>query len=109
MFLSLNNDGETGRIRATFKDPNVFGPFLIFPLLMLMVRFLTDKITVVALFTAAFLFGGLFLSFSRGAWMHAALSAAVAIALCYLTAPTAPKRARIIAFALLTAFAIALA
>ncbi len=32
------------RVSATFKDPNVYGPFLIFPLLMLMIGLMTRGI-----------------------------------------------------------------
>jgi hypothetical protein len=33
-----------GRVSATFKDPNVYGPFLIFPLLLLMIGLMTRGI-----------------------------------------------------------------
>src|SRR5581483_9346386 len=32
---------DNERVSATFKDPNVYGPFLIFPLLLLIVGFMT--------------------------------------------------------------------
>ena len=51
------------RVSATFKDPNVYGPFLIFPLLMLMTALMTRGIRILNLALAAFLLGGLFLSF----------------------------------------------
>jgi hypothetical protein len=97
---------EYSRISGTFKDPNVYGPFLVFPILLLMIGFLMERVTLTGLFIAAFLTGGLFLSFSRGAWVHIALSAAIAMAICYLTAPTVRSRARIFTFGFLTIFAI---
>jgi O-antigen ligase len=100
---------EYSRVSGTFKDPNVYGPFLVFPILMLTVGFLTQRVTLVGLLTAAFLAGGLFLSFSRGAWVHLTLSGAIALALCYLTAPNTRMRGRIVAFGLLTILAIAVA
>lgn len=100
---------DNERVSGTFKDPNVYGPFLVFPVLMLMIGFLTHRVTAVGLLTAAFLSGGLFLSFSRGAWMHFAVSAAIAAALCYASAPSPRARARIVAFGLLTTLAIAVA
>jgi hypothetical protein len=103
--LFLDNE----RVSATFKDPNVYGPFLVFPILILMVGFLTQRVTLIGLLTAVFLCGGLFLSFSRGAWVHLAVSAAVAMAVCYLSAPTTHMRTRIVAFGLLTAVAISIA
>ena len=46
IFLDLADSGSETftRVSATFKDPNVFGPFLIFPLLMLMITLLTGGI-----------------------------------------------------------------
>jgi O-Antigen ligase len=98
---------DNERVSATFKDPNVYGPFLVFPVLMLMIGFLAHRVTIVGLLIAAFLSGGLFLSFSRGAWIHFAVSAAIAVALCYATAPSPRMRARIVALGLLTILAIA--
>ncbi len=84
------------RVRATFKDPNVFGPFLILPMLLLVQsiiakgpRFLsTGALLVLAL--------ALFLSFSRGAWFHFGLSATIMIVLMILTAKTHRERVRVI-------------
>jgi uncharacterized membrane protein len=87
------------RVSATFKDPNVYGPFLIFPLLMLMTALMTRGIRILNLALAAFLLGGLFLSFSRGAWMHFGVSAAVAIVILVAAAPDPRLRARILLFA----------
>jgi hypothetical protein len=91
------------RVSATFKDPNVYGPFLIFPLLMLMTALMTRGIRILNLALAAFLLGGLFLSFSRGAWMHFAVSAAVAVAILIAASPDPRLRARILLFAAVTA------
>jgi uncharacterized membrane protein len=87
------------RVSATFKDPNVYGPFLIFPLLMLMTALMTRGIRILNLALAAFLLGGLFLSFSRGAWMHFGVSAAVAIVILVAAAPDPRLRARILLIA----------
>ena len=87
------------RVSATFKDPNVYGPFLIFPLLMLMTALMTRGIRILNLALVAFLLGGLFLSFSRGAWMHFGVSAAVAIVILVAAAPDPRLRARILLIA----------
>jgi uncharacterized membrane protein len=92
------------RVSATFKDPNVYGPFLIFPLLMLMTALMTRGIRIVNLALATFLVGGLFLSFSRGAWIHFILSAVAAVALLIATAPDSRVRGRILLFAAVAAF-----
>jgi hypothetical protein len=92
--IFLAND----RVSATFKDPNVYGPFLIFPLLLLLIDFMTRGLRLTGLTIMTFLIGGLFLSFSRGAWAHFAISAAVTVALL-LAAATEPRmRTRILLF-----------
>ncbi|QUW23295.1 hypothetical protein JSQ81_07100 [Sporosarcina sp. Marseille-Q4063] len=67
-----------GRVKSTFKDPNVFGPFLVMPALLaislvehdgLKVR---DKILSFSIFLL--LLTGIILSFSRAAWGNFALS-----------------------------------
>jgi uncharacterized membrane protein len=92
------------RVSATFKDPNVYGPFLIFPLLMLMTALMTRGIRILNLTLVTFLVGGLFLSFSRGAWIHFVLSAVVAVALLIATTPDSRVRGRILLFAAVAAF-----
>ncbi len=101
--IFLSND----RVSATFKDPNVYGPFLIFPLLLLIAE-MTRKVKLLDLVVAALLFGGLLLSFSRGAWIHFALSAVVALVLLLATAPDGRTRGRILILGALAAFAIVL-
>lgn len=58
--------------RATggFEDPNVFGPFLALPAIAMLHRVLTGKLSELplALLALLVLTGGIFLSFSRGAW-----------------------------------------
>jgi hypothetical protein len=102
MFLLYN------RVSGTFKDPNVFGPFLIYPMLLLILGFLTRGVTLLGLGTLAFLAGGLFLSFSRGAWFHFSLSAVIAVAALYIASPDRRMRARIVAFGVIAGIGIAL-
>ena len=110
IFLDVGpeNISVGARVSATFKDPNVYGPFLVFPLLMLMLGFLTRGITLTGVTVTGALLGGLFLSFSRGAWAHFAVSALVALVLAYAAAPSPQARARIVALALLGTLAIGL-
>jgi len=84
-----------GRALATFKDPNVFGPFLIWPALFLTQDIITRRIRLTSIAALGALLLGLLLSFSRGAWFHFALSAAITIGLSFLTAPTQKTRLRI--------------
>lgn len=106
--IFLDND----RVSATFKDPNVYGPFLVFPLLLLIIGFMTRGVRLVGLIVLVALLGGLFLSFSRGAWMHFAVSAVVAVVLLFAATPDPRMRNRIILFAagaMLTAVLLVLA
>jgi hypothetical protein len=93
------------RAAGAFKDPNVFGPFLIWPALAMLERLLLHRIRLLHLTAVAILLLGLFLSFSRGAWIHFAISAAVLIMLCLATAPEARLRFRV---TLLTCVSVAL-
>ncbi len=58
------------RARGTFQDPNVFGPFLVLPTVLLIQRLLRDSVlkNLHLLVPLAILLLGVFLSFSRGAW-----------------------------------------
>jgi len=68
---------ESDRSRAFFQDPNVFGPFLIPPVLILIEeivhpRLLSARLVTKAVLVAILLAGVLF-SYSRGAWVNLAL------------------------------------
>ena len=96
------------RVSATFKDPNVYGPFLIFPLLMLMIGLMTRRIRLLDLAIAVALLGGLLLSFSRGAWVHFAVSATVCFLMLLVVAPEPRTRSRIIMLGVVAAIVMAL-
>ena len=102
--IFLSND----RVSATFKDPNVYAPFLIFPLFLLLVGMMTERVRLSGLVVAMVLLGGLLLSFSRGAWAHFAISAVAAIVLLVLIAPDPRGRGRIMLFAVGALVAMAL-
>jgi O-Antigen ligase len=102
--IFLAND----RVSATFKDPNVYGPFLIFPLLLLLISLMTRGLRILELAIMTFLFGGLLLSFSRGAWAHFAVSAAVAVLLLFVAAPEPRMRRRILLFSIAALLAMML-
>jgi hypothetical protein len=93
------------RAQGLFKDPNVFGPFLIWPALIVIERMITRRIGILSIGMAGALLLGLLLSFSRGAWFNFAVSGLILVALLFLTAPTPKLRMRIV---LLTALAIGL-
>jgi hypothetical protein len=88
-----------GRAAAAFKDPNVYGPFLIWPALFLLDRMVARRIRFIDAVVVAILLFGLLLSFSRGAWFHFAVSAMVMVGLAFVTAPNARQRLRVIGLA----------
>jgi hypothetical protein len=102
--IFLAND----RVSATFKDPNVYAPFLIFPLLLLLIDLMTRGIRLSRLIICVVLLGGLLLSFSRGAWAHFAISAAVAVVLLAVTTRDPRMRARVVLFTIGALVAMAL-
>ena len=97
------------RARATFKDPNVFGPFLILPALIVLQRIMFGGLRAFVLNGAVALLiaAGLFLSFSRGAWGHFVVSALVMLGFTYVTTPSAAQRLRIVVVAAIGAAMIA--
>jgi O-antigen ligase len=110
VFLDVTDTGGTifARVSATFKDPNVFGPFLVFPLLMLIIGFLTRGVRLLSVIVTAVLLGGLFLSFSRGAWIHFLVSAAVCVILLFASTRVPAERTRMIVLVAAAAIAMAL-
>lgn len=58
------------RAAGAFQDPNVFGPFLVLPGIYLFYRLLTGPVYRMPVIAVPLLIvvGGIFLSFSRGAW-----------------------------------------
>lgn len=62
---------EFGRVRSTFKDPNVYGPFLVPVVMYLLARF-EDTTRVKSIFLGglfAYLVFGVVISYSRGSWL----------------------------------------
>jgi O-antigen ligase/polysaccharide polymerase Wzy-like membrane protein len=96
------------RARSTFKDPNVFGPFLILPGLIVLQRFMLGGLRgfVFNAVTAFLIAAALFLSFSRGAWGHFAASAGLMLFLTYITSGSNLQRMRILVGAVIGAVAV---
>lgn len=86
------------RVKSTFKDPNVFGPFLILPAVWLVQRIYTATMrqTLRLLPALGIIFIGIFLSFSRGAWGHLVASVMLMTLLCFMLSNSAHERARIV-------------
>lgn len=96
-----------GRVRSTFKDPNVFGPFLVLPVLFLITTMITRQTTVRAFIATLILLVGIFFSFSRGAWLNFTVSISVTLVLLFLTAPNFHARMRPVALALMLGAVVA--
>ncbi|MEQ1695884.1 MAG: O-antigen ligase family protein [Hyphomicrobiaceae bacterium] len=90
------------RASGTFKDPNVFGPFLVAPFLYALHLVLVRpwyRAGLPIVIAAALALANL-LSFSRGAWINLALALLVYGVLAYATAYTRQQREKIVAIVL---------
>lgn len=99
-----------GRARGTFKDPNVFAPFLILPALYMTIHALRAPLlrAVGSGAVAVLLFAGIFLSFSRGAWGSVAVAGALSLILLVIFSANPLVRARILILTVTGAAALAL-
>lgn len=90
------------RAAGAFQDPNVFGPFLVLPGIYLLYRVLTGKPSQMLLHAVPLLViaGGLFLSFSRGAWGLFAVSAVLLTFSLFLQTSSGALRLRIVVMSL---------
>ncbi len=97
-----------GRAAGTFKDPNVFGSYLILGALYLVQQLILGRtrhflVSLAALFIVV---TGIFLSFSRGSWGAFLLATAMTVALSFIGSREPKVRRRIViisAIALLAA------
>lgn len=88
-----------GRASGPFKDPNVFGPFLVAPLLTALHLWLIrpPRRGLLPLLAAAILAVGILFSFSRGAWAAAAIGFAIYGYVYTVTADTNRQRVKLVA------------
>ena len=96
-----------GRALGGFKDPNVFGPFLIWPALAVIERMLARRIVLTDALIVGVMLLGLLLSFSRGAWFHFAVSCLIVMILTFATAPSDGARLRVFAMSAIAIVAVA--
>lgn len=91
-----------GRAKGTFKDPNVFGPFLVLPAMFALQRvlLLKGRRALIAGAIYCILFVGVFASFSRAAWGHFALSSLVVMGLVFWLEAAARDKVRIMIMSL---------
>jgi O-antigen ligase/polysaccharide polymerase Wzy-like membrane protein len=84
------------RARGTFNDPNVLGAFLVLPGLLEFQRLLAGRRIIRSSLALLLMLTALLLSFSRGAWGQFAFSAALLMALTFLTSQSSRERLRIL-------------
>lgn len=99
------------RARGTFQDPNVFGPFLVLPTVLLIQRLLSHSVlrNLHLLVPLAILLLGIFLSFSRGAWGVLLAAVLLVYFLALVTEKSSRRRARLVllgALGVLAGFAL---
>ncbi|MBS9720115.1 O-antigen ligase family protein [Tianweitania sp. BSSL-BM11] len=85
------------RAAGAFQDPNVFGPFLVFPGIYMLHRILTGSLRNAVIWSAPLLIlvTGIFLSFSRGAWGLFGAAAIVLVAALFLQSSSGRFRLRV--------------
>jgi O-antigen ligase len=95
-----------GRARGSFQDPNVFGPFLVLPVLLLIQRLLLGPIlrNLPVLLPLAILLLGIFLSFSRGAWGVLSASFLLLYVIHLVTEQNSARRGRLVLIGLAGVF-----
>ncbi len=96
------------RAVSTFKDPNVFATYLLFPGVMLVQGFLlgTQRHKFISMIGLFLILAALFLAFSRGAWISFVVSSAMMVALTFILTPSAGTRSRIVLISLFGAICL---
>ncbi len=91
-----------GRAKGTFKDPNVYGTFVVLPFVYLVQGFFlgTHRRPLLAGSALLIIAFGLFLSFSRGAWAVAVAAAMLCALLTFITSGSNKQRIRMVAIAI---------
>lgn len=94
---------RVGRAKGAFKDPNVFGPFLVLPILVVARAMITGPLKrIVPLMPVLLvLLVGVFFSFSRAAWFVAAFGLVLIWLLVFLNTRDAFQRIRLIVVAVI--------
>jgi O-antigen ligase len=99
------------RAAGAFQDPNVFGPFLALPAIYLLYRMLTGRPFMMPIYAVPLLIviGGIFFSFSRGAWGLFGVSAVLLMSALFIGNTSGRFRLRIVLMSLLALSLLVLA
>lgn len=88
---------EEGRVSATFKDPNVFGSYMVLSACYLLQRVLLGRRrTALSLLGLFVILVGVFVSFSRGSWGAALGACLITTVTAFLTADSLAMRRRVV-------------
>lgn len=96
------------RARGTFKDANVFGPYLVPAFLYCFHSLLTGRGArrlLSLMFMGLFLFG-ILMSFSRGAWLMWVIASGSFVMISFFSASSARQRLQMVSFAALSLIAL---
>lgn len=98
-----------GRIAGTFKDPNLFGSYLVLAANVLLQGLITARGAWVPLIMSAFavVMAGVLFSFSRGSWGATIVSLALVFVATWTTTPSGRLRTRILLIGLASLAAVA--
>jgi O-antigen ligase len=93
------------RAMGTFRDPNVFGSFLILAVMYVIADLLTGegRRALSRLAVLPVLLAGIFLAFSRGAWVVTVIGAVVLVGMTFCTSRSVRVRRRIVLVSVITA------
>ena len=98
-----------GRAMGGFKDPNVFATYLLLPAVMLVQGFLigTQRYKPIALLALLVILAGLFLAFSRGAWISFVASCFLMTLLTFALSPSLQLKGRVIVISIIGLLVVA--
>ncbi len=91
-----------GRAQGLFKDPNVYSTYVIFPGVILFQRLLIGKTqhVISTILMLLFILAGLFIAFSRGAYINFIGASAVVVLISFILSETVARRLRIVVIVL---------
>ena len=97
-----------GRAAGPFEDPNVFGPFLVLPILFLLRQLLTQPLNknLLNIIGLVILLAAVFLAFSRAAWGLTAVGMVMMVAIVFISSNSTRLRTKITVMSVLMVFVL---
>jgi O-antigen ligase len=99
------------RAAGAFKDPNVFGPFLVLPAIFMLQKLLAGRSAAMPVYAAILIYltAGILLSFSRGAWGLFVVTGILIVGALYLQSRSNLFRLRIMMMSIIAVVLLAIA